>query len=157
MDDLLVRVATPADAPRAVELLCSSITELCVLDHKNDPATLERWLSNKTPSNLEKWTVDPDNFVVVAEFAGELVGIGLLRTPGRINLCYMRPGRTRLGIGSAILERLEVRAREWGLPEIVLTSTVNARPFYERHGFVSDGEPSLAFGMVTDYPYKKLL
>jgi hypothetical protein len=26
-----------------------SIAELCVLDHRNDPAILARWLANKTP------------------------------------------------------------------------------------------------------------
>jgi hypothetical protein len=44
-----IRNAVPEDAAAACEVMRRSIAELCVADHRNDPAILERWLANKTP------------------------------------------------------------------------------------------------------------
>lgn len=154
---MLVREATPADAVGAVELLHASITELCVADHGNDASALERWLANKTVAHWERWVRDPNNSIFVAERAGQLLGVGLVNRRGRIHLCYVRPGRTRSGAGRALLEALEAQAARWGLTELGLTSTREARGFYERRGYVVAGEPSLAFGVIREYPYRKVL
>jgi len=44
-----IRDATPEDADAACDVLRKSISQLCVADHGNDPAILNRWLSNKKP------------------------------------------------------------------------------------------------------------
>ena len=63
-----------------------------------------------------------------------------------------------MGIGRALLEALEAQAKRWGLVEIRLISTAGARPFYERHGYVSTGERSVhGFGVLRDYLYSKPL
>lgn len=152
-----VRHAAATDAAAAVELLCASITELCVKDHQNDPATLGKWLENKTVPNLERWVSDPENRVVVADAGGRLLGIGLVRSTGDIHLCYVRPGQVRSGIGRAIVQRLEAEARSWGLRQLQLASTCDARAFYEHLGYVPEGEPVLAFGVLQSYPYRKRL
>ena len=43
-----------------------------------DPATLARWLANKTPENLRTWLANPENHCVVAT-EGALMGVGLPR------------------------------------------------------------------------------
>lgn len=45
---VVVRPAMPKDAVGAVAAMRESITELCGVDHQNDPETLEAWLKNKT-------------------------------------------------------------------------------------------------------------
>lgn len=50
---------------------------------------------------------------------------------------------------------LEAQGRRWGLAEIRLRSTIGARTFYERHGYVSNGTPIPAYGVLVDYPYAK--
>jgi GNAT superfamily N-acetyltransferase len=157
MPSFVVRPAVPEDAADAVTVLRASITELCVADHQNDIASLERWLRNKTVENFRAWVADSSNFVVVAEELGLLCGVGLLARSGDLNLCYLRPGWQRRGIGSAILTALEERARAWGLPEVRLFSALGSRDFYERHEYVSDGEPRPAYGFVQDIPYRKRL
>lgn len=152
-----VRAATADDAPAALEVLRASITELCTRDHQNDRETLERWLDNKTIPNFERWVSDPDNVLVVAEREGRLDGVGLVRSTGDIHLCYVRPEVVGTGTGGAILARLEAAAREWGLVDLRLSSTLGARAFYERKGFIVDGEPQVAFGSVRHYPYRKAL
>jgi GNAT superfamily N-acetyltransferase len=111
-----VRAANSDDAEEAVETMRESITQLCVADHQNNPTTLQRWLA------------DEANYIVVAIVEERLCGVGLVRTTGTLNLCYIRPGFQGRGVGKAILGALEERARQWGLSELRLLSTTNARP-----------------------------
>jgi GNAT superfamily N-acetyltransferase len=60
-------------------------------------------------------------------------------------------------MGSALLEVLEARAKAWGLTDLTLGSSADARAFYERHGYVSAGDPSPAFGTSVCFPYRKQL
>jgi GNAT superfamily N-acetyltransferase len=152
-----IRRARIEDAESATTLLRESITQLCVPDHKNDTETLREWFRNKTPEHFERWVRDEENYLVVAEFDSELGGVGRLHRSGDIRLCYVRPGRERLGIGRALLEALEFQAQDWGLTELSLQSSITARSFYERHGYVSAGEPTCGFGLTHCYPYWKVL
>ena len=72
-------------------------------------------------------------------------------------LCYVAPESQGHGYGSAILAALEAKARTWGLDKLRLGSTVSARPFYERHGYISVGESTCSFGSSRCYPYEKIL
>jgi len=155
---VLVRFAVARDADSAIEVLRKSITQLCVGDHQNDPATLQRWLKNKTPDNFHQWLQDPQRHFVVAEVDGAICGVGMIRNNGDLDLCYVLPGKQRLGIGSAMMRALESQANHWRLERLQLISTVNARAFYERHGYISTGEESVpGYGVVRDYYYAKSL
>jgi GNAT superfamily N-acetyltransferase len=155
---VLVRPAVIADAASAVIVLRASITELCTVDHHNDPATLARWLRNKTTDTFRGWLADPDNHLAVAELDAQICGIGALHRTGDLNLCYVAPGYQRAGTGRAVLQALEDQARRWGLTTIRLTSTATARGFYEHHGYQFAGESETpAFGLVRGYRYTKQL
>jgi len=114
-----------------------SITVLCVPDHLGDEETLATWLANKTPETFRGWLSTPDNFCVVAESRGSLLGVGLLRREGKILLFYVAPGSQRQGIGHAIHVALEARAVQWGLPFLHLESTAVARHFYEAENLLT--------------------
>jgi GNAT superfamily N-acetyltransferase len=152
-----VRAAVIGDAEEAAMLLRRSIAELCTADHQHDPATLERWLSNKTPEHLQRWIADPDNYVIVVEEAGVLLGVGLLHRSGEIRLCYMAPEAKGRGVGRAILQALEAQAAGWGIGTLALNSTIGARGFYEHMGFRSGGCATEGFGVTQCHPYVKEL
>jgi GNAT superfamily N-acetyltransferase len=151
------RIAEPRDADAAVRVLRRSIAELCVADHHNDPTTLQKWLENKTVENFHCWLATESNFCVVTESNAEINGVGLVHRAGEILLCYVAPESQGHGYGSAILEALEAKARTWGLDKLRLGSTVSARPFYERHGYIAAGESTCSFGSSRCYPYEKIL
>jgi hypothetical protein len=73
---LEIRTATPEDAPAACEVMRRSIAELCVPDHRNDEAILQRWLSNKTPEVFVSWIRQPDNSLLVAVEDGNILAVG---------------------------------------------------------------------------------
>ena len=62
---MIVRDAVPEDAAAACQIMRRSIAELCLANHRNDPAILERWLSNKAPEIFKSW-IRPDNTLLVA-------------------------------------------------------------------------------------------
>jgi N-acetylglutamate synthase-like GNAT family acetyltransferase len=130
---------------------------LCILDHRGDTDTLAKWLANKTPQHFHSWVASADNFCVVAEADGQVVGVGLLHRSGEIRLCYLAPGAQRKGIGKAIYLALEVQAKAWGLRTLRLESTVSARQFYEALGFRSAGTATPGFGISHCHPYEKEL
>lgn len=164
---MIVRRALAADATDTAALLRESITVLCVADHQNDAATLNHWLSNKTSSRIEQLIVNPDHVAVIAEVAIDatmvaereqrLLGVGLVTSKGEMQLCYLRPGATRGGVGRAILLALEEATAAAGIGRIFLTSTSRARAFYERAGYVATGPGRALFGTVVGYPYEKAL
>jgi N-acetylglutamate synthase-like GNAT family acetyltransferase len=151
------RAAKPADAEAAVDLLRRSITELCIADHHDDAATLEAWLANKTVERFARWLASPETYLVVAEEAGALAGVGSLHQRGELLLCYVRPGSQRRGVGRALLTALEARARAWQLTRLYLLSSSGARAFYERAGYTADGAPKQGFGLSVGYPYARRL
>jgi GNAT superfamily N-acetyltransferase len=153
----VARPANADDATVAVAVLRESITQLCIADHQNDPATLERWLRNKTNHHFLQWLADERDFVLVAEDESVLCGVGLMQRSGDLRLCYVQPGWQRRGVGSAMLQVLETQAKRWGVDTIRLVSSSGARIFYETHGYLPAGEPVPGFGVLMNYPYMKVL
>ncbi|UCC13911.1 MAG: GNAT family N-acetyltransferase [Gammaproteobacteria bacterium] len=70
----------------------------------------------------------------------DVVGTGRLQLSGKIGrMAVLQPWR-KLGVGTAILERLVESARETGIDEVFLHSQKAAIAFYARHGFVCEGD-----------------
>ena len=74
------------DAPAACDVLRRSIEELCVADHHDDPAILERWLANKTLEIVESWIMKSGNTMLVAVGDGAILGVGSVTDAGEITL-----------------------------------------------------------------------
>ncbi|HEX2671617.1 MAG TPA: GNAT family N-acetyltransferase [Polyangiaceae bacterium] len=157
MGAIITRGATPADARDAVEVVRRSIAELCAADHQHDGPTLERWLRNKTPEHFASWCADADNRTIIAELSGVIAGVALLHCSGEVRLFYVKPECVRSGVGQALLHALEAQARDCQIACLKLESSLTARPFYERHGFVSTADSRPHFGVLRGYPYTKAI
>lgn len=154
---LVTRPALVDDGDTVIAVVRASITQACVIDHRNDADTLNRWLSNKTPKHFRTWLADPDNHAVVALVDERLVGVGMLHRSGEIRLFFTAPGMQRQGIGTAIHASLETHARTWGVQRLHLHSTWLACAFYEALGYRSSGNAERLFGVLMAYPYEKAL
>jgi len=152
-----VRPAENSDAHAAISVVRRSIAESCTADHHGDADTIARWLANKTVQHFVSWLANEDNYCVVAEASGDLLGVGLLQRSGEIVLFYLDPSAQRQGIGKAIHIALEERAKTWGLHKLKLDSTFLASQFYEKLGYRSAGAARPRFGMLHSYPYEKTL
>jgi GNAT superfamily N-acetyltransferase len=67
---------------------------------------------------------------------GDVAGYGELRVDeNEVRAVYVSPTYAGDGVGSLLLEQLEVRARAHDLDELQLTASLNAVGFYEHHAY----------------------
>lgn len=144
----LIRNASAEDARDCASVLCDSIRELCVADHKRDERVLTQWISNKTPANLERWILDQSSIVYVVERDGSICGVGGIRKSGEVTLNYVAPPYRFSGVSRLLLAHMEQQLRGRGVKNARLTSTETARHFYETSGWRGKGEPQWWLGMV---------
>jgi N-acetylglutamate synthase-like GNAT family acetyltransferase len=109
-----IREASVEDAVEACHVVRRSITELCLPDHQDNPAILQKWLANKTPASLRSWIAASDNHMSVATDGEAIVGVASVTTPGEITLNYVSPDARFRGVSKALLKRLEAKAAELG-------------------------------------------
>jgi GNAT superfamily N-acetyltransferase len=154
---MMIRDAVAGDAEAACEVLRRSISELCVADHRNDPAILSAWLANKQPDIVASWIARPDNSMLVAAEGDTILAVGSVTDSGEIQLNYVSPDARFRGISRALLENLEIRAATRGNLTCHLISTETARRLYLSAGYVEDGPPQGKFGTTSSYPMRKRL
>jgi GNAT superfamily N-acetyltransferase len=133
--DIIVRKARAEDAAVAIETLRCSITELCQVDHHNDPEALKVWLANKTVEEWVGWVAHPDISMFVAEADGIVRGVGLITHAGEVRLNYVHPAVRFNAISRTLLNEMELTARQLGLKRCFLESTRTALPFYLACGY----------------------
>jgi predicted GNAT family N-acyltransferase len=110
-----------------------------------------------TELELDELDATADHFLGrvdgMAAGAGRLVvadGVGVL---GRLAVL---PGTRGTGLGIALVEAIEERARDRGLDVLELHAQTHARGFYDRLGYEADGEEYLEAGIPHISMRKKL-
>ena len=77
-----------------------------------------------------------DRYVAVAVGEDGLVGVGGVQlSDGRLLGIFVSPDHMGEGVGSALVDDIESRAREEGLSELTVFSALNAGGFYDANGF----------------------
>lgn len=128
-----VRPATPSDAPEILDLHVASIRAFG--PEAYDDRQVAAWADKD--GGPDRYPVgEAGHYLAVAERQGSVVGYGHLVAPNdEIRAVYVRPDRADEGVGSAILDHLEARARERGSEGLRLWASRNAVGFYEHHGY----------------------
>ena len=152
-----IRDAVPADAAAACAVIRRSIMELCVADHRNDPAILARWLSNKTPEMVASWIAQPGSSMLVAVEEAAILAVGSVTDRGEITLNYVSPDARFRGVSRAMLSALEACALARDNDRCTLVSTETALRFYRSAGYSQEGSPQGKFGTKSSYPMSKRL
>jgi len=140
---VLVREAEPSDVQAIAAVHAASVRGLAAAHY--DDERIASW----SDSSADDFSIPDDGAQVVvaeapgsggSEAGGEVAGFGAIDLEsGEVRAVYVHPDHAGGGVGSAILRELEGRAREQGLPDLHLTASLNAVPFYERHGWASTG------------------
>ena len=139
MPDPTFRKARVDDVPSIVAMLAD-----------DELGAKREWPDDLTPYRTAFIAIDtsPDQFLVVAEHDGELVGTAQLTfmagmssrgmTRAQIEAVRVRSDRRGSGVGSALIRWCIEAARERGCGMVQFTSNAartDARRFYERLGF----------------------
>lgn len=103
------------------------------------PEEIEAWAGPRQPRHYAE-SIRAKEFYV-AEEGGVVLGFGTLNDKQHeIEAVYVSPQAVRRGVGSAILRRLEERARELGVKSLKMDASLNAVPFYKSEGYESEKE-----------------
>lgn len=130
--DMLIRRSTLADQEQVAAFIRETILVVNLADYS--PEHVRIWSSVITAEMLRERFASIIQFV--AEEQGEIVGVADLRTHmTEVDFLYIHKDYIRQGIGSALLKQIEETARQVGLAQLRVTSSVTARSFFERHGF----------------------
>ena len=155
MYDITIRKATAQEAESACAVLVRSIKEICAPYYENDEEILAQWLENKTPANVRGWIESDRSYCVMAINAeGQVLGFASI-SGAEIMLNYVLPEVLHRGIGKRMLQALEAHAVVSGVDHIRLVSSIPAKAFYERNGYVSNGAPRLVGRIIGDFPLIK--
>lgn len=155
MYDITIRKATAQEAESACAVLVRSIKEICAPYYDNDEEILDQWLENKTPANVRRWIESDRSYCVMAINAeGQVLGFASI-SGAEIMLNYVLPEVLHRGIGKRMLQALEAHAVVSGVDHIRLVSSIPAKAFYERNGYVSNGAPRLVGRIIGDFPLIK--
>src|SRR5689334_1043160 len=155
MDDIVIRKATSEDAEAACSVLVRSIKEICAPYYENDEEILSEWLENKTPANVRRWIESDRSYCVVAVSRSSwVVGFAAIFGP-EIMLNYVLPEALHQGIGKRLLQALEAHAIACGIERLEVVSSIAAKAFYERNGYISNGAPKHVGRIIGDFPLVK--
>lgn len=138
-----IREATPADAP-AIARVHDTALRRQGEGHYPDDQLDAMAPPDRDPSTVDGSVLDrSDRYVAVAELDETLVGVGGVQLEtGQLLGVFVHPDHMGEGVGSALYERLEDRAREAGLEALTIRSALNAVAFYEACGFEPDERPT---------------
>lgn len=101
----------------------------------------------RVPKKLEWDGLDPECTQFLARIGARPVATARLTPQGQIGrMAVLKDWRGR-GVGSNMLTAVLDQARQQGFEQVFLHAQVNVIPFYQRHGFVAEGEIFLDAGI----------
>jgi ribosomal protein S18 acetylase RimI-like enzyme len=133
-----IRNAIAADADQIHELHTRSVRELCKGHYT--PEQINEWLRNRSPDRYLPGIERNEMFVAVE--GTMIVGFGHA-VPGEVWAIYVSPAYIRKGVGTLLLRHGISMAQRGSQRIIRLDSTLNAREFYEKVGFIETGRKSI--------------
>jgi len=131
-DALSIRPWDPSDAPALSALYEASVRALGARDYA--AAQIEAWAS-LTPSAEALAGRLSDGRTRLVAVMDDIAGFIDVETDGHIDLLYVAPAATGLGVARALLETAEALAPLTGASRLYAEASETARPVFERLGF----------------------
>src|SRR6516225_908756 len=123
---VVVRPMQAAESRRFLEIHHESVWGLAANDYPT--AVIDAWAPPLNAERLDRFLQNRDNEIRwIAEVGGEAVGIGaLVVANAELRACYVLPEAARRGIGTALVAEIERLARQHGIRDLRLESSVTA-------------------------------
>lgn len=137
--NIVVRDAKVEDAESIVTAHFSAVHQTAAKDYAQE--ILDEWSSSNLSERVAKMEQviknSPEGEVmIVAELDGRVVGFGsIVPKKNELRAVYVSAEAGSRGVGQAILEELESKARKLKVPELNLDSSFTAEHFYVIHGY----------------------
>ena len=132
---LSVRPLRPGEARRYLEIHRAAVRGIASNDY---PArVIDAWAPVPiADADVQAIEDDQTEIRLIAELDGEPVGMGaFVPQHSELRACYVAPAAARKGVGRALVNEIERRARAAGLSELHLVSSLTAERFYADLGY----------------------
>lgn len=130
--DWTLRRAERADAPHMASVVADAVWGLT--GNAYTAAQKRAWVNSVRSDYFETLIALEQHDIWVAQRKEGVVAFGALHVD-EVSYLYVSAACAGQGLGSQLLTLLEQTARRCGATELFVRSSLNARPFYERHGF----------------------
>jgi putative acetyltransferase len=128
---LRLRRARDTDVADLAALYADSIRRLGPEYYR--PEAVEAWAAHALSHQFRDFILT--NQALIAEDSTGTAGFGSIDGSGRIASLYVRPDRSRQGVGSTLLAALLDIGRAEGLGEFRAEASELSKPLFERFGF----------------------
>ncbi|WP_144378052.1 GNAT family N-acetyltransferase [Mesorhizobium amorphae] len=147
---VVVRPVRPEDARGALEVHHAAVRITAASDYPAE--VVENWAQMPiTEKAVAGFNANPEGELrFVADLHGKIVGFAaIVARKDELRACYVAPSVARQGVGRALVKQIEQAARERGLKELHLHSSVTAHAFYTAMGYetLGSGEHVLGSGL----------
>ena len=144
MSAISFRPYLPGDAEAVADLFIASIEELTQEDY--DAEQRAAWASAAEDVAVFGAKLGAD-LTILAERKGELLGFATLKDDPKvqgdttkikskiIEMLYVSPDAASQGIGKALLDVMELLARQRGAEALIVEASETARAFFEKYGY----------------------
>jgi GNAT superfamily N-acetyltransferase len=146
-----IRPITASDYERTSAVIVRCLTEVNIRDYGEEH--IARMLPTFAPNNLAAWFSGAETFVMTC--ANDVVATGTLRG-SEIQTVFVDPSKHGMGYGKLIMRHLENAARDRGVSEITLRSSLTSKSFYEGLQYQAQGDTYGAVGGQMVVMTKKL-
>ncbi|NJM60719.1 MAG: GNAT family N-acetyltransferase [Oscillatoriales cyanobacterium RU_3_3] len=127
-----VRTYEIGDTQEIVKLFYDTVHEINLRDYTK--AQVDAWAP--ADIDIESWTKSlSSKFTFVAEEGGKIAGFGELEANGHIDRFYCHKDFQRKGVGTQILEQIELQAKTSGMHKLFTEASITAKSFFESKGF----------------------
>ncbi|WP_313640315.1 GNAT family N-acetyltransferase [Paenibacillus sp.] len=130
-----IRAYQESDISQLISLFYETVHTVNKQDYSQEQ--LDAWAPKEEAElKLTTWrTSFRQNITYVAEINGCLIGFSDMTVEGHLDRLYVHKDFQGQGVASALIYKLELKARELGLHEMDTEASITARPFFERHGY----------------------
>jgi hypothetical protein len=92
---------------------------------------------------------------LVAAEGAQMLGVGMMRSTGKILLNYVSPDARLRGVGEGIIAGLEAHDSALGVERVTLQSGRTARRFYLAAGYRETGPRTNGFALTLCNPWRR--
>lgn len=139
------------EAAKLLELFRDTVRRINHRDYS--PEQIAAWASDSIdPATWENQFVT--RTTIVAELSGAIVGFADLEHDGHLDRFYIHADHQRAGIGRGLLAAIESGASRLALPRLFTEASITAKPFFDRHGFVTLARQQVIRRGVTFVNYR---
>ncbi|NLM49931.1 MAG: GNAT family N-acetyltransferase [Clostridiaceae bacterium] len=127
-----VRRFKKEDLEEIISLFYDTVHTICKKDYS--PKQLEAW----APKHMDKAAFLNSllkNYTLVCEADGKIIAFCDMAKDGFVNRLYTHKDYQGIGAASMLLDEMIKKAKNEGLGEISLESSITARTFYQKKGF----------------------